>query len=49
VASRTAARTVSRLRRPRPRMLYLKEITSPCFVILMLPSSVPVGWDMIAW
>src|SRR5918997_1602549 len=30
LASRTAASTVSRLRRARPRMLYLKEITSPC-------------------
>ena len=49
LASSTAARIVSRFRLARPRMLYLKEMTSPCSVILMLPSRVPGGWAMIAW
>jgi hypothetical protein len=48
LASRTAASTVSKLRRASPGMLYLNEMTSPCSVIRMLPPTVPDGWASIA-
>ena len=48
VASSVAARVSSRFSRASAGSEYLSEMTSPCSVTLISPSSVPHGWARIA-
>ncbi|CAM5373076.1 hypothetical protein SBADM41S_11215 [Streptomyces badius] len=47
-AWRVAATVSSRFSRASAGMRYLSEMTSPCSVTLISPSSVPHGWARIA-
>ena len=48
LASTDAASISSRFSRASAGSRYLSEMTSPCSVILISPSSVPAGWARIA-